>query len=83
MKTSALLDNNQKEVYKKMPESSMLSNKEYCERFFEWNTYFRRNSRHSLLWQLEQVLSHLLQLFFVAPSVYFIRIVEWWWLVPR
>ena len=64
MNASALLDNNQKEVYKKMPESNMLSNKEYCERFFEWNTYFRRNM-HRFIQMYFGISLHLYQIIII------------------
>lgn len=64
MNTSTLLDNNQKEVYKKMSESSMLSNKEYCERFFEWNTYFRRNM-HRFIQMYFCISLHLYQIIII------------------
>lgn len=37
------LDDIQRDLYKKFPETHFLSNQKNCEHFFRWNTFFRRN----------------------------------------
>ena len=43
VKTNALADDMQREIYKKFPTSHFLSNPTNCDHFFRWNTFFRRN----------------------------------------
>nr|DAN52283.1 MAG TPA: large terminase [Caudoviricetes sp.] len=41
--TSKLLDARQSNIFKQVSENSWLSSKSNADRFFEWNTFFRRN----------------------------------------
>lgn len=67
------LDENQKNVYKNVPQAHWLANEKNAQRFFEWNTYYRRNphrfAKDYLKLSLHWYQSILLYLMFLSSFI--------------